>query len=61
MRNNATVVILISMALALGACGKSAPFSKSPSDTVVAAYMAANEGKYSEVERYLSSEAVKMR
>src|SRR5438445_11736297 len=58
MRNDATVVIMISMAFALGACGKSRPFSKSPSDTIVAAYMAANEGKYSEAERYFSSDAL---
>ena len=56
MRNNATVVILVSMAFAVGACGR--PLSKSPSDTVVATYMAANEGKYSEVEKYFSSDAL---
>jgi len=32
---------------------------KSPSEAVKAFYMAANEGKYSEAEKYLSSEALK--
>ena len=31
---------------------------KSPSEVVIAAYMAANEGKYSEAEKYLSSEVM---
>jgi len=31
---------------------------KSPSEVVVAAYMAANEGKYSEAEKYMSSEVI---
>jgi hypothetical protein len=31
---------------------------KSPSQVVVAAYMAANEGKYSEAEKYLSSHLI---
>jgi len=32
--------------------------TKSPSQVVVAAYMAANEGKYFEVEKYMSSEMI---
>lgn len=51
-------LILTSVGLAVTACGKSGLFSKSPSDTVVAAYMAANEGKYSEAEAYISSEVL---
>jgi len=31
---------------------------KSPSQVVVAAHMAANEGKYSEAEKYMSSEVI---
>ncbi len=31
---------------------------KSPSEVVIAAYMAANEGKYSEVKKYMSSEVI---
>lgn len=58
MRSKALSLILASLTLVTGACGKSGLFSKSPSDTVVAAYMAANEGKYSEAETYLSSEAL---
>ena len=32
--------------------------TKSPSQVVVAAYMAANEGKYFEAEKYMSSEMI---
>ena len=33
---------------------------KSPSEVLVAAYMAANEGNYSEADKYLSSEAINL-
>lgn len=46
------------IALLTAACSTTGIFSKNPSDTVVAAYMAANEGKYSEAETYLSSEVL---
>jgi len=58
MRQRAVIFILASVIFAIGAWKKSGLFSKSPSDTVVAAYMAANEGKYSEAETYLSSEVL---
>ncbi len=38
-------------------CGKIS--QKSPAETVKAFYMTANEGEYSEAEKYLSSEALK--
>lgn len=44
--------------LSLGACSKTGLFQKTPSETVIATYMAANEGKYSEAGKYLSSEVI---
>ena len=55
MKMNGKLVIL-ALLLATGACEKSDPETKRPSDVIVAAYMAANDGKYSAVEPHLSSE-----
>jgi major membrane immunogen (membrane-anchored lipoprotein) len=49
MRNKA-VILILAVAVVTGAC------SKSPSDVVVAAYMAANDGKYSEANSYVDPE-----
>jgi len=41
-------------------CGCDSTGKKTPSEVLVAAYMAANEGNYSEADKYLSSEAIKL-
>jgi hypothetical protein len=48
------LVAVIGIALFVITSGGNSIDHKSPSEVVVAAYMAANEGKYSEVEKYMS-------
>ncbi len=50
------MIFLIGLALGCG----SPLMQKSPSDVVKAAYLAANEARYTEFESYLSSEALAM-
>lgn len=57
MRNKVTVA-LIMVVIIIGACQQIG--QKSPSEVVESAYMTANEGKYSEVEKYLSSQALEV-
>ncbi len=45
------------LALAWGACGSASFLKKSPEDVVKAFFKAANEGRYSEAEGYLTSSA----
>jgi len=54
--------VLVLAATMAAACkpGGAGLFSKSPGDVVKAAYLAANEGRYSETEKYLSSAALKL-
>jgi hypothetical protein len=52
------LVAVIGIALFVITSGGNSIDHKSPSEVVVAAYMAANEGKYSEVEKYMSSDAI---
>lgn len=52
----ALAAILITGFIFFGGCDSIG--QKSPSEVVKAAYMAANEGKYSEAEKYLSSEVI---
>ena len=49
------ILVIVTGILLTSNCGL---LKKSPSETVKAAYMAANKGDYSEAERYLSSEAI---
>lgn len=51
-------VLLVLASLLLPACNTS-PFQKSPGAVVQAFYMAANAGKYSEAEQFLSEDADK--
>jgi hypothetical protein len=53
-------VTLVTVGFILVACGSGGGglFKKGPADVAKAAYMAANEGRYSEVEQYLSSDAI---
>ena len=58
---NQTLHILlgaIGIAIFMFTSGCASIGQKSPSQVVVAAYMAANEGKYSEAEKYMSSEII---
>jgi hypothetical protein len=52
-----SVNTLVWLVLCLTSCGW---VQKSPSETVKAAYMACNEGKYSEAESYFSTDVVNM-
>ena len=55
MRNTVSPIIFVSLLLA-SACGEIG--SSSPSEVVEAAYLAANEGMYSETEQYLASDVL---
>ena len=57
-RKSYILVAAIGIALFVITSGCNSIGQKSPSEVVVAAYMAGNEGAYSEAEKYVSSEVI---
>jgi hypothetical protein len=58
-RTSGVLFLAIGISLFMFTSGCDSIGQKSPSQVVIAAYMAANEGKYSETEKYLSSIVLK--
>lgn len=57
MKRQTRLLILLTVTVILSTIGCGL-FTKSPSDVVKTAYMAANEGNYSEADKYLASEVI---
>jgi hypothetical protein len=56
MRLNRVLMIVPILGIVITGCDSIPVFRKSPADVVKATYKAANEGRYSEAEKYLSSD-----